>query len=104
MRRFVSFLCRWNSAGFSTALYLAGEQLLTFRIIIFHFLLSIIGQPEQAKFESRRRNSLSDLRILLRAGECKNVSLIYECTFANTLLEIMDPWGKVILYPQYSSA
>ena len=30
-----------------------------------------------------------------RAGECKNVSLIYECTYANTLLEIEDPWGKV---------
>ena len=34
--------------------------------------------------------------ILLRAGECKNVSKIYECTYANTLLEVMDPWGKVI--------
>ena len=28
-------------------------------------------------------------------GECKNVTKIYECTYANTLLELMEPWGKV---------
>ena len=42
---------------------------------------------------------LSQFVFFIRAGECKNVSLIYECTFANTLLEIMDPWGKVIPFP-----
>jgi len=37
--------------------------------------------------------TFSDL-ISCNQGECKNVSKIYECTYANTLLELMDPWGK----------
>jgi hypothetical protein len=33
--------------------------------------------------------------ISCKMGECKNVTKIYECVYANTLLELMEPWGKV---------
>jgi len=54
---------------------------------------------KRSKWELERAGQVEQCRLFnslisCRAGECKNVSLIYECTFANTLLEIMDPWGK----------
>lgn len=54
---------------------------------------------KRSKWELTRPGSVEQCRLFnslisCTMGECKNVSKIYECTYANTLLELMEPWGK----------
>lgn len=54
---------------------------------------------KRSKWELDRPGSVEQCRlydslISCKTGECKNVTKIYECTYANTLLELMEPWGK----------
>lgn len=54
---------------------------------------------KRSKWELDRPGSVEQCRtfsdlISCEMGECKNVSMIYECTYHNTLEELQEPWGN----------